>query len=660
MLLVGAAVFLLAALVVAGVVAFSRGVALDIRPAEVAHEARITVTQGVAFPLANAVYILGHEATVTVTAPGFRSAAHRLDATSFGATRIITLTPLPGEVIAVADPPLPDVAWTLDDAPVHQGGEFRRELSPGTYRIGVTHPFFVPQDGEATVRRGAPPVRLTFTLVPVAGQFSVSSIPTGAQVQVNGKPMGVTPLDLPLAGGDYAISVQHAGFDLAQETVRITNRSPTLTRNYRLGVKAAYLTVSVEPPGGLLLVDGRKAEPDTPVTLNRAAGHAYRVHYEKPGYGSESREVTVPPGTRQRLAIRLAPTVGQVEISADPPAAIFIDGTAHGTTPATLTLPTRDAVLELRRPGYLTERRTIRPRAGTPTRIAAQLKNERAARIAAAPPTYQNALGMEFRLFGPAEFRMGAPRHEEGQRANEFLRDVRLTRHFYAGLHEVSNEQYAKFRPDHGSGADPRHPVTGVRWEDAAQFCNWLSAQENLVPFYDFRADGSVAFDGNANGYRLLSEAEWEWLARRAGRRKTVTFAWGDAAVVPKGAGNIADSSATGDVPVTVPAYTDGFRSTAPVGSFAAEASGLHDLTGNVSEWVNDRYTTEPPRPGAVFTDPLGPSYGRQHVVKGASFRVGDRTRLRPAWREGFAGARDDLGFRVARFIYGGTADGAE
>ena len=123
----------------------------------------------------------------------------------------------------------------------------------------------------------------------------------------------------------------------------------------------------------------------------------------------------------------------------------------------------------------------------------------------------------------------------------------------------------------------------------------------------------------------------------------------------PPKVGNIADESARGTTQFFVPNYTDGHAGLAPVGSFPPEASGLHDLTGNVSEWMHDTYSiTTRSQDGAI--DPLGPPPGDRHVVKGSSWQSGNLSPLRAAYRDGLAEQRDDVGFRIARYVYGGDA----
>jgi formylglycine-generating enzyme required for sulfatase activity len=382
------------------------------------------------------------------------------------------------------------------------------------------------------------------------------------------------------------------------------------------------------------------------------AAQDHTIVYLRDGYRGETRTVRLAPNETRTLTLALQPDLGLVEIETDPPAEIYVDGKLRGEGNASLRLLAVPTRIELRKPGYRSIARNILPSATRPLVIRETLIPEAVARLAEAPRTYTNSVGIELVLFEPNdEFVMGAPRHEIGQRANEFERRVRLTRPFYAAKHEVTNAQMAAFRGSRGLA--PNAPVSDVRWQDAAGFANWLSAGEGLAPFYRVAGGRVRGIDPKADGYRLLSEAEWEWLARKAGRPDRSIFGWGDGATIPRGAGNIADESANGVARNFVPNYNDGHARIAPVGSFAAEKSGLFDLTGNVSEWVHDWYSLEPPAKGSVAVDPLGPSFGDAHVIKGSSWRSGTRTTLRAAYRDGLSSGRDDVGFRVGRYLHG-------
>lgn len=163
-----------------------------------------------------------------------------------------------------------------------------------------------------------------------------------------------------------------------------------------------------------------------------------------------------------------------------------------------------------------------------------------------------------------------------------------------------------------------------------------------------------VSINANADGYRLLSEAEWEWLARKAGRPSQTLFSWGNSTTLPPKAANIADESAKSTVREYVPRYDDGQPGIAPVMSMQAELSGLYDMGGNVSEWTHDSYTLTLPKSSVNYSQQLDKTVSDHHVVKGASYLSGSITTLRPSYREGQSAAQNDLGFRLGRFVYGG------
>jgi formylglycine-generating enzyme required for sulfatase activity/serine/threonine protein kinase len=214
------------------------------------------------------------------------------------------------------------------------------------------------------------------------------------------------------------------------------------------------------------------------------------------------------------------------------------------------------------------------------------------------PVDYTNSLGMKFRLIPPGEFLMGStvadieealtdlgedkPWQQECIKSEAPQHKVIMTQPVYLGVNEVTQAEYEKVmgvNPSHfspmGMGKEAvagletaGHPVEMVSWNDAADFCARLSQQEELKPFY-FRA-GETITPLNGTGYRLPSEAEWEF----AGRAGTATKYWiGDKHEDLVQAGWFGGNS--------------GGR-THVVGELKANPFGLYDIHGNVWEWVQD------------------------------------------------------------------------
>ena len=218
-------------------------------------------------------------------------------------------------------------------------------------------------------------------------------------------------------------------------------------------------------------------------------------------------------------------------------------------------------------------------------------------------------VSIEMVLIPAGKFVMGSPGSEVGRMENETQHEVTFTKTFYIGKYEVTQEQWDAVMGNKPSEEKGKNlPVTSVSWKDCQEFIKKLNA----------KTDG---------GYRLPTEAEWEY-ACRAGT--TTAYSFGDE-ITPKDANYV--SSSTGK-PVAV-------------GSYQPNAFGLYDMHGNVTEWCEDWYGDYPA--GAVM-DPKGSATGENRVRRGGSFYNGAvyaRSSLR---NTGLPTKRDNYyGFRLVR-----------
>jgi formylglycine-generating enzyme required for sulfatase activity len=197
----------------------------------------------------------------------------------------------------------------------------------------------------------------------------------------------------------------------------------------------------------------------------------------------------------------------------------------------------------------------------------------------------------------------------------------------------------------------PELPVVGVTWEQAALFCNWLSAKEALPPVYILKGGKLAAADPVGSGYRLPTEAEWEFCTRFNTNKANLKYPWGNQFPPEPKSGNFADESAKDLLSSYLAAYNDGYPVMAPPAKFKANALGLYDLGGNAAEWCHDYYSIYPYDSQKVYKDPLGPEEGKHHIVRDSSWRQSSISALRSSYRDYNDGQRLDLGFRVARYL---------
>jgi formylglycine-generating enzyme required for sulfatase activity len=259
------------------------------------------------------------------------------------------------------------------------------------------------------------------------------------------------------------------------------------------------------------------------------------------------------------------------------------------------------------------------------------------------------------------KFLMGSPANEADRQDNEHQHEVEITRPFWLGVHPVTVGQFRAFvkatgyhtQAEREGGAygykdgkwqqDPRfnwqnpgfaqddnHPVVCVSWNDAQEFCRWLTAKE----------PGRL--------YRLPAEAEWEYSCR-GGAPESYPFNLGQ----PSHSLSSTQANFDGNYPYGGAAKGPYLQRTTPAGSYKPNTWGLFDIHGNVweccSDWYGANYHTQSPR-----QDPPGPSEGSDRVLRGGSWFSNDQhCRSAARVRHGPAIRNDYLGFRIALVLSG-------
>ncbi|MBE7638670.1 SUMF1/EgtB/PvdO family nonheme iron enzyme [Sneathiella sp. P13V-1] len=620
---------------------------LKITPDDARPLANVSVEGGIAFYAGDTLFSFTRFPEIRVQADGFKPLEKTVEPEEENTVLEIALEEKPAILKLRVVAKYTDVSWRLNDTQFASGDVFEQELQAGDYDLEITHPYLLPHKETLKAGRGEV-IEKDIQLSSVKGTIGLSVDPDATSVTLNGEPISNLPYSAEVDGGSYDVEVAKQGYQTIRENLEITNTRTEIVRNYRLELQPASLRVKVSPEDGKLTLNGKEISPEKRLTVT--PGRNYYLKYTKEGYGTQEQKLVFKPAESKDVDLSLKLQIGEVRITSTPVAEVMIEGKPYGKTPITLRLPAYRQGVKAVRQGYASQTKIIKPSPNGQKKVHFNLKTEKEAKLAAAKPKYITKAGQVMVLFKPNEVVMGAPRDQKGQRANEFIRKVTLRRHFYASESEVTISQFSGFKKSGGNG---NLPVVGIEWNTAAVYCNWLSRLEGISEFYKIKNGQVAGFDKMSNGYRLLTEAEWEWLARKAGKSKQTIFHWGDKPVVPKDAGNVADESAKGKARFYIPNYVDKFAGVAPVKSFPPEKSGLYDMFGNVSEWVHDYYSLVPPNETDKLVDPMGDAEGYQHMTKGANFNSGNMTEIRPAYRAPAKEAKATIGFRIGRYLYG-------
>ena len=576
----------------------------------------------------------------------------------------VRLNPLPGH-LRVSVPLVGKADIFIDGSLAGTAPTTVRDIEAGNHELTIAADRYIPYEAVLEIQGRGIEQALEIELKPAWADVTISSQPDAADVLVDKKLAGKSPVTIEILQGTHEIHIERQGYKTWRREMHFTAGKTVNLPEIILAKADGRLVLETRPSGANVTIDGDfKGRSPVEQALTPDTPHEVSIYTD--GYISAKRSVTVGSGQTEKLELELEPELATIRLATTPEdAELLIDGKPHGSATQTLSLPTRDHEIIVRKKGYATYSKVITPRKGVEKRYkirlktAAEMARESAAGAGISASTdgvIETSAGQQLKLFKGGQVTLGTSRREAGRRANEVMQKVTLARPFYLALKEVSNAEFRLFLAHHTIPAekgnelnDDEQPVVNVTWEAAATYCNWLSRRDSLPVFYQIKYGKVLGVNPDATGYRLPTEAEWAWAARVPPKGEPFKFPWGEN-YPPRGkSGNYADQSAARIVADVIPNYNDGYAVSAPVGSFAPNLRGLYDMGGNVAEWVHDYYDI-PTTDDGVLLDPLGPSKGENHVIRGSSWAHASITELRLAFRDYGTAPRSDLGFRLARY----------
>lgn len=533
--------------------------------------------------------------------------------------------------------------------------------------------------------------------------IELSTTPTGAVVRLDGARLGLTPLAVTVDAGRHLLVIEHSYFATLEESISLS-RGDHLARHFDLSVSEGTLSLLSNPQGAWVEVDGERLREQTPTVLTTPAGKKI-VRMGLPERIPVEQEVLLGSGERVEVNLNLnIDPHGSLTVAAHPRgAAIELPLTDIAYVPGA-RLPIGEHLIRVSHPGYTTREIRYKVRYGD---NLTQIKLERqfARLIVRVQPAdaeirvsyllegnhmlrsvYREAMNVPVgqvevraRAIGHrtafSEFHLGARGHtvrlklspmvvvtgeifrdrlKSGGSAPEMIvipagtftmgdatgfvseqpaREISLTQPFALSVNEVTIAEFETYGQAQRKELPYRlvespkiEPIRYVSWDRAQAYVDWLSEQ-------------------TGEKYRLPSEAEWEYAARAGG---SGSYFFGEDALRLCEFANIADRSTKEIYRLwDVVACTDGYRKIAPVGMLGANPFGLHDIYGNVSEWVAEcgmpSYESAPTDGSRVK------GYNCDtHGHRGGSWDS-QAAEMRSAYRNSALGAGDDRGIRLLR-----------
>ncbi|MDP8220557.1 MAG: SUMF1/EgtB/PvdO family nonheme iron enzyme [Candidatus Stygibacter frigidus] len=451
--------------------------------------------------------------------------------------------------------------------------------------------------------------------------ITITSEPQGAELYLDGVKEGETNIQPFRFPQEYELRLVLDKYDTIEEKI-IVQETGSNTWHYDLVKVTSILSIDVTPAAADIFINNQKL---TGKSKEVSAGQ-YLIEVSCDGWYPESRNIIIEKGSDKRESFTLIQKTGSLQVTVSPMEAESIlkrrgSEIKNWTGSQYLDdLPVGEYELTTSLSSYQTES----------SKIIIKEKEISTAKVnlipgRSKPPISSSNVEMVFVEGGT--FQMGS---NDGGSDEKPVHRVTVS-DFYIGKYEVTQELYESVmgkNPSHFKGSGKDAPIEKVSWYDAVEFCNKLSDKEGLSRCYT-GSGKNIDCDFNANGYRLPTEAEWEYAARGGNGSKGYKYSGSD------DIGSVAWYSSNSG------------SKTHSVGGKKANEMGIYDISGNVWEWCWDWYGDYS---SGSQKNPRGSSSGASRVLRGGSWN-GDASSCRSANRScGSPGSSFDylLGFRLA------------
>lgn len=488
---------------------------------------------------------------------------------------------------------------------------------PGTYELKLTKTDYVDIDEQIFIAENKSN-NFSYNLTKNSGIIDFSITPADAILKLNGEIYNERRLEL--RPGKYNVEISRNGY-LSKSDVINLKLGEIINKQFILQKNVGILKLSITPPDAEVQINKTTYEKTTNIEL---APGKYKIEVQKQGYFPESEMIDIELdqtisknfSLRQmkgKLQFNITPLTAKIEMKKDEK--IYQEWTGMKILK---DVPVGEYEIICKAKGFKTKTEEVKIELDKTNTIDLKMIEG------------SDILVIENMIFlKGGTFQMGS---NDGGNDEKPVHSITVS-DFFIGKYEITQKEWKEIMGNNPSNFKGDNlPVEKVSWYDAVEFCNKKSDREGLTRCYT----GSsivIKCNFNANGYRLPTEAEWEYACRGGSRTALYEYS---------GSNNIGD----------VAWYdSNSGNKTHPVSKKKANELGIYDMSGNVWEWCNDWYNKKYYK-NSPWNNPKGPNSGSRRVKRGGSVRlhssscfVAVRSSYFPSYTYGV------IGFRIVRSV---------